>query len=487
MPDWTYHPLRGIAAALLGERRSQLAALRLLAKVGSLPGGGRIVACGLGHRHPPRLLAGRIAGVDVRVRLGAVVPPSVARHAVRALPLLGAGLIEVGPVSRVDVPAVREAVAGRQIPVVARVTDPDTGAALAPYVDAIVTDDHTSPRSVHEAVQALAEPSTVVFATTDVLIREGPGWFARVIDAATPPGGKRGASWLWGLLLGVGMIVAGLVAIAVTLGPLLLWYDRDFLGVTTVGHHVGHFLQHDRISLAGTMIAIGVLYAGLSVGGIRRGWPWAREALLVSGWIGFPTLFYFVGTGFVDVLQLAATLALFPLFLLGTRRRSGVRRPVLPDGPERQRRHALIGQLLLVITGLGIAVGGAVVSVVGLTTVFVPSDLEYLHTTADALQAANPRLLPFIAHDRAGFGGALMSAGIGIAMLSAWGWRRGESWVWWTLLLAAISGFGSALTVHGEIGYTDLGHLAPAYLGLAVTIVALALARPYLCARRPIP
>jgi hypothetical protein len=136
---------------------------------------------------------------------------------------------------------------------------------------------------------------------------------------------------------------------------------------------------------------------------------------------------------------------------------------------------------------LGIAVGGAVVSVIGLTVVFVPSDLTYLGTTVDALRAANPRLLSFIAHDRSGFGGALMSAGVGIALLSAWGWRRGESWVWWTLLLAAASGFGCALGVHGEIGYTDLGHLAPVYAGLALTVVALTLARPYLCARRPIP
>ncbi|WP_326721441.1 MULTISPECIES: hypothetical protein [unclassified Streptomyces] len=30
MPDWTYHPLRGAAAAVLGRRRSQRTALRLM-------------------------------------------------------------------------------------------------------------------------------------------------------------------------------------------------------------------------------------------------------------------------------------------------------------------------------------------------------------------------------------------------------------------------------------------------------------------------
>ena len=41
---------------------------------------------------------------------------------------------------------------------------------------------------------------------------------------------------------------------------------------------------------------------------------------------------------------------------------------------------------------------------------FVPSDLAYMSTSAQALGSANDRLLSFIAHDRAGFGGALISA-----------------------------------------------------------------------------
>ncbi|XVQ09487.1 hypothetical protein ACQP1W_44330 [Spirillospora sp. CA-255316] len=37
MPDWTYHPLRRPAGALLGTRRSQRAALRVLALVLARP------------------------------------------------------------------------------------------------------------------------------------------------------------------------------------------------------------------------------------------------------------------------------------------------------------------------------------------------------------------------------------------------------------------------------------------------------------------
>ncbi|HEX8864658.1 MAG TPA: hypothetical protein VF821_03280, partial [Lentzea sp.] len=139
-----------------------------------------------------------------------------------------------------------------------------------------------------------------------------------------------------------------------------------------------------------------------------------------------------------------------------------------------------------VCTGVGLFAGGAVVSFVGLTDVFVPSDLEFLHTTAEALNNANPRLLSFIAHDRAGFGGALMSAATAITLLSAWGWRRGEAWVWWSLALAAVFGFLPAVVVHGVIHYSDFGHLAPVFVGMAITLTALLLARPYLCGGRDV-
>jgi hypothetical protein len=95
----------------------------------------------------------------------------------------------------------------------------------------------------------------------------------------------------------------------------------------------------------------------------------------------------------------------------------------------------------------------------------------------------NPRLVPFVAHDRAGFGGALMASAVAITLLSAWGWRRGESWVFWTLAAAAAAGFLPAVVVHGVIHYTDFVHLAPVYIGIALTGTGLLLARPYLCAK----
>jgi hypothetical protein len=388
--------------------------------------------------------------------------------------------------------------------VIVRAATPEVAAKLAPHVERVVTGDepdlvHLTDPAIAAATAALADPTKTVLATPGVLTYAGPGWFQRVIEAVTPTAPpaevrniprdpRRWPAWWWGLLVGFGMVGAGLGAAMITLGPLLLWYDNNYLGMNrdqlnAVNPELVHFLQHDRITMAGTMVAIGVLYAGLAWGGIRQGWGWARKAYLVSGGVGFPTLFYFLGSGFLEPLHAAVAVVLFPMFLLATwRRPTRPRWVVRPEGPEPVRRRALVGQLLMIVTGLGLLAGGAVVSVVGLTTVFVPTDLTFVGTDADHLNAVNPRLLPFIAHDRAGFGGALMAAALAVALLSAWGWRRGESWVWWSLTLAAIAGFGPAVVVHGLIHYTSFEHLAPVYLGIGLTTAALALARPYLCA-----
>ncbi|MGW9175474.1 hypothetical protein [Streptomyces decoyicus] len=505
MPDWTYHPLRGLAAAVVGRRRSQRTALRLLASIGSRPAGARLIARGFGHRHPPERLAGEIAGVPVAVRLGISVPPSLARDAVRAMPPLGAGVVEVAPVSAADVETVREAAAGRSIPLVVRAYDPEAEAALTPHVDGFTDGEdphvvHVADPSVTAAAAAIEEPGTVVLARPRVLVEAGPGWFARVTEAATPTAPapllrdvgrdpRRWPAWWWALLVGLGMTGAGLGAAAITLGPVLLWYDRDYLGMTlhelhAANHHLVHFLQHDRITMAGTMVAIGALYTGLAVGGIRRGRPWAREVYLLSGVVAFPTLFYFLATGFVEPLHTATTIVLFPMFVAAVRRTPHVPRwRLAPEGPEPERRRALVGQLLLIVTGAGLFVGGAVISVVGLTGVFVPTDLTFLGTSTQTLEALSPQLVPFVAHDRAGFGGALMAAAVAIVLLSAWGWRRGEAWVFWSLAAAAAAGFLPAVVVHGAIHYTDFIHLAPVYFGIAMTGTGLLLARPYLCTR----
>jgi dihydroorotate dehydrogenase len=116
------------------------------------------------------------------------------------------------------------------------------------------------------------------------------------------------------------------------------------------------------------------------------------------------------------------------------------------------------------------------------TQVFVPEDLMFMDTTADALRQANPHLVPMIAHDRASFGGMLIATGVAVLLTSLWGLRQGQSWQWWMLLLAGSIAYLATIIVHLVVGYDHLGHLLPAYGGFGLLIVGLVLLYPYLCA-----
>jgi hypothetical protein len=498
MPDWTYQPLGPIASAVLGEHRTQRWALRFLAM---------LVEAG-GYRWIPKVFNHPPVPPEWIGRFGAVVPPSVARDAVLVLPVQGAGIIEIAPVTAADVEAVRRAATGRRCRVVARVDSTEVADLLATDVDQVVVgaageDRYLSDPDVTTAVAALQDPDAIVLARPSVLLATGPGWFNRVIEAASqtsaPPPSLADAGlnpfrwpgWLWGVLAGLGLMVAGAGAGAITLGPVLLSYDRSYLGLGVddlrqINDNLVHFIQHDRISMAGNMIGLGALYTGLSWGGIRRGLAWARTALLISGLVAFLTLFYFVGTGFVDPLHTLVVVTLFPMLLAAVWNKPDPPRwRSLPDGPESQRRRALWGQLLFIGLGAGLAVAGATISFVGLTDVFVSTDLGYLHTHGATLRAAEPQLLGFIAHDRAGFGGALIGSGLAIALIALWGFRRGERWVWWSLLIGFVTGTLPALAVHYAIGYTTFIHLLPVYVLMLATAAALVLSRPYLTATEP--
>ncbi|BAX99081.1 hypothetical protein MSTE_03783 [Mycobacteroides stephanolepidis] len=47
-------------------------------------------------------------------------------------------------------------------------------------------------------------------------------------DAVAPfVGAVSWPAWIWGALVGLGLIAAGIGAAAISLGPVLLWFDRD--------------------------------------------------------------------------------------------------------------------------------------------------------------------------------------------------------------------------------------------------------------------
>lgn len=494
MPDWTYHPLGPLAAAVLGQRRTQLLALRQLAVLIRHGGGRRWIPVVFDHPDLPTQWHGRF---------GASVPPHVAAAAITVFPVQGADVVEINPVTMADVECVRRATAGRRCRVTAVTDSAQTWEAIAAYVDGgdIAGVVRLNEPDLAAALGALADPSTTVLATPAVLVAAGPGWFNRVIEAATPTtpppplrdvprNPVRWPGWVWAMLVGLGLIVAGIGAAAIALGPVLLFYDRAYLGATVadlheVNPHLIGFLRHDRITMAGNMIGIGILYLAMAQS-MRLGYRWARRALLISGAIAFGSYFYFLVTGgFVEPLHTAVVIVLTPMLALALcRRLPAAHWPPIAEGPEAQRRRALCGQLLMIGVGGGLTVAGCVISTVGVTSVFVPTDLDFMRTHAEHLQMADPQLLPFIAHDRAGFGGALIGAGLAVQLISMWGWRRSHPWVWWSLLLGCGFGTVPVLVIHFAIGYTHFEHLLPVYVLVAAAITALALSKPYLTAPR---
>jgi hypothetical protein len=331
------------------------------------------------------------------------------------------------------------------------------------------------------------------------LVYTGPGLAKRINDAflfeetrsvIVPRRPARWAelTWFWTTLMGAGMLFGSLLALVIAATKVVLPYDEAFVGMAREGlaalnPRLLPFMAHDRISLAGTMISIGVMYVGLSVFGIRRGLHWAQQSVFISAFTGFASFFLFLGFGYLDTFHAFVTGALLQLLLLAVHARLGV---YIPTGQRDLRGDwawelSLWGQLLLVIHGFALLAAGAAISAIGVTQVFVHEDLEFMRTTADALRSANPRLVPLIAHDRATFGGMLLSSGWVFLMPALWGFRRGSSWLWWTLLVAGLAAYSAALGVHYAVGYMSLMHLLPAFGGLILFLLGLGLSYPFLC------
>jgi dihydroorotate dehydrogenase len=331
------------------------------------------------------------------------------------------------------------------------------------------------------------------------LVYSGPGLPKRIneaLDSAaqspapTPPPRPGETSWFWLALMGTGMLLGGALALAIAATRVVLPYDEVFVGLSraelaSANDRLLSFLAHDRVSLAGTMLAIGLLYLQLAAHGVRRGRHWARLAVLTSAWPGLASFFLFLGFGYLDTLHAFVTAVLAQLLFLGVHGRLSPRAP--PGPPDLHNggawRRSLWGQLLLVAHAVALLTAGLVIAGYGVSVVFVPEDLEFMQTTADRLAAVSPRLLPMIAHDRATFGAMLVCCGLGLLTTSLWGFRPGSRWLWWTLLGVGLAGYVPALAVHLVVGYTNLWHLSPALGGLALYLAGLALSHSFLCRR----
>lgn len=244
-----------------------------------------------------------------------------------------------------------------------------------------------------------------------------------------------------------------------------------------------HFMFHDRVAFGGVLIALGLMYLWLAEFPLRRGEAWAWRALAGSGASGFASFFSCIGYGYLDTWHGAATLVLVPCFVAGLARsrarldplRSCVRRTWDPG--------AGVSRAFLIMTAAGMMAAGLTITIVGATRVFVPQDLRYMGLTVAELRAINPRLVPLIAHDRAGFGGSLFSCGV--AWLYCMRYARPSRSLWQALCASGCTGFVAAIGVHLAVGYLDVSHLAPAFAGALIFAVGIILSYRPLCAAPP--
>jgi hypothetical protein len=274
------------------------------------------------------------------------------------------------------------------------------------------------------------------------------------------------------------LILSGLFAWLISVSGRFLPHDEQFLGMTANelcslhGCRIVHFMIHDRVSFGGAVIATGLLYLWLIESPVRRREAWAWWAILLSGIVGFSSFLAYLGYGYLDTWHGLATLALLPCFVLGLAcsQRTIAHRGV---GFRPDWHGARLGRILLLLTATGMVLAGLTITLVGMTAVFVPQDLAFMGLNIEDLHALNSRLVPLIAHDRAGFGGAVCSCGLALLFTVYFGTPSRS--LWFILLAVGAIGFGSAIGVHPAVGYNDPVHLAPAVLGAASYLAGLAL------------
>jgi hypothetical protein len=280
------------------------------------------------------------------------------------------------------------------------------------------------------------------------------------------------------------LLLSGAFALFLAARREFLPHDVAFLGMETAhlcelaGCRVVGFMLHDRVAFGGALIAVATLYLWLAAFPLRDGARWAWWAVAASGVLGFASFLAYLGYGYLDSWHGAGTLALLPVFGVGLwhSRRTAVRatEPWLRSADARAAPAAArLGRWGLIATGVGMLLAGLVILAVGATTVFVPQDLAFMGLTREELASASPRLIPLIAHDRAGFGGGLASTGV-LVTLCAW-YARPTRAFHEAVLVAGLAGFGCAIGVHYIEGYTDPVHLAPALAGAGLFAASLGL------------
>ncbi len=344
-------------------------------------------------------------------------------------------------------------------------------------------------------VETPAEACALVRAGADLVlltegyVKAGPGLpkriHERLLYEEVRPINKQ--TWNWSFLFGLSILLGGTIALYFAFTSIILPYDESFIGLTRadilqVNPLILAFMSHDRMALAGTMTSGGILYIQLARHGIKNNMHWAKVAFHSAAITGFIGIFLSIGYGYFDWLHALFWLILLPIYFLSFREgKKIIGAPFSSHGSnDKAWQYGLYGQLMFIIIGFLIVGGGIVISTIGISKVFVSTDLSFLCMTPQMLDRISNNLIPVIAHDRAGFGSALVSVGLLILMLSLWSFRKGERWIWNTLAIGALPAFIAGIGTHLYIGYTTFIHLLPVYFLVILYLLGLVLSYPFL-------
>jgi hypothetical protein len=132
------------------------------------------------------------------------------------------------------------------------------------------------------------------------------------------------------------------------------------------------------------------------------------------------------------------------------------------------------GRGLLTVTALLMLAAGLFAWFLAVTDQLLPHDLAWLTITESDLRAiADGRLVHFMAHDRAAFGGTLIAISVLYLWLIRFPLAEGRAWAWWLLAVGGGLGFLSFLSYLGT-GYLDTWHGLATLVLLPLFVVGLA-------------
>lgn len=266
------------------------------------------------------------------------------------------------------------------------------------------------------------------------------------------------------------LLLIGLAALATAISSVMLPHESKALGLELAvlqGFHPRQtlvpFIVHNRVSFGGLLVVNGLLYWWLTRETSKSGRRWSWWALCLSGGVGVASYLAYYPHGYWDRVHGMGTVVIAAGLAIGLAQTWS-----LTDGPVLRLRPAkvlrqrfLLSRLLLTVWGAGTLLGGLTVLGVGMIPVFVPTDLEFLGATTGDVAAVHEAVLPFVAHDRIGFGGALIASGI--AMLSIIWFVEDQNRLASLRLLLVVWAVGAvtAIGVHPLVGYNSLPHLLP--------------------------